>query len=68
MAECLLYSELPLARDAAAVALSDLSDERGIPALERAVEAETIPGLKADMEASLDELIKDIHGVFPQKA
>lgn len=56
--ECLLYSELPLARDAAAVAIGDLDDEHCIPALQAAVDAELIPALKADMQGSLDELIK----------
>lgn len=68
MAECLLYSELPLARDAGAVALSDLADERSVPALQRAIEAEAIPSLKADLQASLDELINDTHGIHLQEA
>ena len=58
IAECLLYSELPQARDAAAVALGDLADEYCIPALRKAVDAELIPALKADMQGSLDELMK----------
>ena len=61
LAECLLCSELPIVRDSAAVALSDLSDKRSIPALERAIKAESVPSLKADIQASLDELIKDSH-------
>lgn len=68
IAECLLYSKLPIARDAGAVALSDLADKRSIPALQRAIEAESIPELKADLQASFDELIKDTYGVHPQKA
>ena len=58
IAERLLYSPLPLARDAGAVALTDLAAVRSIPALQTAVEAEQIPGLKTDMQASLNELIK----------
>lgn len=58
IAECLLHSELPLARDAAAVAIGDLADEHCIPALRKAVDAELIPALKADMQGSLDELMK----------
>ena len=68
MAECLLYSTSPLARDAGAVALGDLEDERSIPALQRAVDEEPIAGLQADMQASLDELIKDSDGVRPEEA
>lgn len=63
IAECLLYSKSPLARDAGAVALGDLADQRSIPALQRAVEAEPVPALKADMQASLNELIKSTDGV-----
>lgn len=65
IAECLLYSELPFARDAGAVALSDLADERSIPALQRAIESEGIPGLKADMMDSLKELAKARDGTRP---
>ena len=68
IAECLLYSALPLARDAGAIALGDLANERSIPALRRAIEAESIPGLKSDMQASLDELIKDTHAVRSPEA
>ena len=68
MAECLLYSELPLARDAGAVALSELADERSIPALQRAIEAEPILTLKTDMQASVDELTNDSDGVHTQEA
>ena len=60
VAECLLHSELPLARDASAVALSDLADAHSIPALERAISAEEIPALRADMVASLEELKKTV--------
>ena len=67
LAECLLYSTLPLARDAGALALGDLQDEHSIPALQRAVEKEQIPALKADMQVSLDELIKDTDGVRPEE-
>ena len=59
IAECLLYSTSPVARDAGVVALGDLADERSVPALQRAIEEEPIPALKADMQASLDELMKD---------
>ena len=58
IAECLLYSALPLARDAGAVALGDLADERCIPELQAAIDAESIPALKADMQGSLRELMK----------
>ena len=68
IAECLLYSKSPLARDAGAVALSDLADKHSIPALQRAFEAETIPALKSDIEASLNELIKEIGVVCSQEA
>lgn len=68
IAECLLYSKSPLARDAGAVALGDLADERSIPALQRAVEAETIPALKSDMQASLNELIKETDVIRSQEA
>ena len=68
MAECLLYSPSPLARDAGAVALGDLEDERGIPALQRAISEEPIAALRADMQASLDELIEDSDGVHPKEA
>ena len=68
MAECLLYSTSPLARDAGAVALGDLEDERSIPALQRAVDEEPIAALKADMQASLDELVKGSDGVRPEEA
>lgn len=60
VAECLLHSELPLARDASAVALSDLADAHSIPALERAIGAEEIPALREDMVASLEELKKTV--------
>ena len=60
LAEFFLHSELPLARDASAVAPSELADERSIPALERAISAEEIPALKADMVGSLKELKKTI--------
>ena len=63
LAECLLYSKSPLARDAAAVALGDLADRRSVPALQRAVDKESIPALKADMHVSLDGLMKDTDGV-----
>ena len=59
IAECLLYSTSPVARDAGAVALGDLADERSVPALQRAIEEEPIPALKADMQESLGELMKD---------
>ena len=68
IAECLLYSKSPLARDAGAVALSDLADKHSIPALQRAFEAETIPALKSDIEASLNELIREIGVVRSQEA
>ena len=68
MAECLLYSELALARDAGAVALSDLADQRSIAALQRAIEAEPILRLKADMQASVEELTKHSDGVHTQEA
>lgn len=58
IAECLLYSKLPFARDSGAVALSDLADKCSIPALKRAIDAEEIPALKANMLASLNELVK----------
>lgn len=64
VAECLLHSELPLVRDASAVALSDLADARSIPALERAINAEEIPALRADMVASLEELKKTVEADF----
>ena len=67
-AECLLFSPLPLARDAGAVALVDLANECGIPALRRAIEAEPVPGLQADMQASLDELIKGTDAVRSPEA
>lgn len=60
LAEHFLRSSLPLARDASAVALSDLADARSIPALERAINAEEIPALKAYMAASLKELKKAV--------
>ena len=66
MAERLLFSDLPLARDAGAVALSDLVDKRCIPALRTAIEAEPIPRLKADLQASLEELIKGTGSVHSQ--
>lgn len=68
IAECLLYSELPLARDAGAVALAEMSDKRSIPALQRAIKAEPILRLKTDMQASVDELTKDSDGVHIQEA
>ena len=68
VAECLLYSPSPLARDAGAVALGDLEDERSVPALQRAVAEEPIAALRADMQASLDELMKDSDGVRPEEA
>ena len=67
VAECLLYSPSPLARDASAVALGDLEDERSIPALQRAVDEEPIAPLRADMQASLDGLVKGINGVHPEE-
>lgn len=67
LAECLLYSTLPLARDAGALALGDLQDEHSIPALQGAVDKEQIPALKADMQVSLNELIKDTDGVRPEE-
>lgn len=57
MAECLLYSQSPMARDAGALALGDMADRRSIPALERAIKEESVHGLKADMQAILDELM-----------
>ncbi len=67
IAECLLYSELPLARDAAAVALGDLNDPRSVGALERAIDAESIPGLREDMQLSLDQ-IRYSHAIPAQEA
>lgn len=67
IAECLLYSKSPLARDAGAVALGDLADERSIPALRKAIETEPVPALKADMQASLEELIRGAAGVRSRK-
>lgn len=57
MAECLLYSQSPMARDAGALALGDMADRRSILALERAIKEESVHGLKADMQAILDELM-----------
>lgn len=57
MAECLLYSDSPMARDAGALALGDMADRRSIPALERAIKEESIHELKADMQAILDEMV-----------
>lgn len=68
IAECLLYSPSPLARDAGAVALGDLADERSIPALQRAIDDEPIAALRTDMQASLDELIGDINEVHSEEA
>ena len=68
VAECLLYSSSPLARDAGAVALGDLADERSIPALQRAIDDEPIAALRTDMQASLDELIEDINDVHSEEA
>ena len=67
MAECLLYSESPVARDAGAIALSDLEDGGSISALQLAIEKESIPALKADMEASLDELVRNTDAVRVQE-
>ena len=66
IAEQLLHSDLPVARDAAAVALSDLADERSVPALQRAINAETIPALRADMVDSLKELNRAIEAAKSQ--
>lgn len=68
MAECLLYSESPVARDAGAVALCDLEDGGSVSALQSAIEKESIPALKADMEASLDELMRNADAVRVQEA
>ena len=68
IAECLLYSELPLARDAGAVSLAEMSDKRSIPALQRAIEAEPILRLKTDMQASVHELTKNSDAVHTQEA
>lgn len=57
IAECLLYSQSPMARDAGALALGDMADRRSIPALERAIKEEPVHGLKADMQAILDEMM-----------
>ena len=57
MAECLLYSQSPMARDAGALALGDMADRRSIPALERSIKEEPVHGLKADMQAILDEMM-----------
>lgn len=57
LAERLLYSDSPLARDSAAVALADLEDPRGIEALEDAIAREQIPSLKADMRLALEDLV-----------
>ena len=67
IAECLLYSALPLARDAGAVALVDLADERCIPVLRTAIDRESIPALKGDMQGSLCELMKGGHAVRAQE-
>lgn len=55
-ASCLLYSELPLARDSAALALADINDPASVPELERAIDNEPIPALRADMQLALDQV------------
>ena len=56
IASHLLFSEAPIARDAAALALEDLGDGRAISKLEAAVKVELIPGLRDDLEMALREL------------
>ena len=63
IAERLLQSESPLARDASAVALEELGDPDAIAALQDAIAVESIPGLRADMETSLQELKKNADGL-----
>lgn len=59
----LLQSESPLARDASAVALEELGGPDAIAALQDAVAVESIPGLRADMETSLQELKNSADGL-----
>lgn len=56
LAEWLLLSDAPVVRDHAASALADLEDLSGIEALEEAIERESIPSLKEDMELALEDL------------
>ena len=58
IAERLLYSESPIARDAATLALETIGDPSASFAIRRAMDVETIPQLKADMQASLEELTR----------
>ena len=64
----LLRSDAPLTRDASAVALEDLADQRAIRALQTAAGVERIPQLKADIEMALHELKKSIDGVHTSEA
>ena len=68
IAERLLQSDSPLTRDASAVALEELMDLHAIAALQDAVEVESIPELKADIEMALQELKKNADGVHSQEA
>ena len=58
LASHFLFSGAPIARDASALALEDLKDARAVPKLEAAVDAESIPGLRDDLEMALRELKK----------
>ena len=62
-----LLSETPLARDASAVALEDLGDPRAISKLEEAVEAESVPELRDDLQIALREIKKNVDAQVSQE-
>ena len=68
IAERLLQSESPLARDASAVALEELMDLNAVTVLQDAVARESIPELKSDIEMALQELKKNAHAAHSQEA
>ena len=68
IAECLLFSPSPIARDAGAVALVDLNEKQSVYTLEQAVESEQIPTLKADMQVALHELMMGTDAISSEEA
>jgi len=65
IAERLLTSDSPLTRDASGIAIAELNDPHAIPALQAAIDAESIPELRKDLEAVLRDLEDDANGISP---
>jgi len=53
-----LWHKSAIVRDAASVGLSFMNDQRAITQLRMAIESETVPSLREDMECVADQLEK----------